>query len=87
MLAHAVQLAKAGRAVYIIAANAREEERLQRLVPEGLGITVETDSCDLDWTTMALPGAHPNCIVLADHYAIESRFAKMLDMLTRYDTP
>ena len=41
MLDHAVQLAKSGRAVYVIAANKREAERLQQLLPDDLGIKVE----------------------------------------------
>jgi hypothetical protein len=36
---------------------------------------------------MTLRGAHPNCIVLVDHFAIERRYAAVLEMMHRYDRP
>jgi len=36
---------------------------------------------------MRLIGAHPNCVVLVDHHAIEDRFARVLEMLHAYDEP
>ena len=90
MLADAVRLAKGGRAVYVIAANQRERERLQRLGGEEaqqLGIHFETPQSpgNFSWATMNLIGAHPNCAVFVDHYAIESEFSRVLEVLHRYD--
>lgn len=40
---------------------------------------------NFDWQTMTLVGAHPNCVVLVDHYAIEQTWSRMLEMLHRFD--
>lgn len=90
MLADAVRLAKGGRAVYVIAANKREAERLQQLVGEevrelGIHFEIPRSPGNFSWTAMALIGAHQNCVVLADHYAIELEFSRVLEMLHRYD--
>lgn len=54
---------------------------------KALGIKFETVNSleGFDWFTMRIQGMHPNCLVLADHYTIESRFAPVLEMLHRYD--
>lgn len=90
MLLEAIAKAREGRAVYVVAANESEARRMRNLLgPEGqlLGIKVETSSelTNLDWFSMRLKGAHPKCIVLADHFAIELHFAPILNMLHRYD--
>jgi len=99
MLKHAVNLARAGRAVYVIADNKRDAERLTNLlhemIPPGvhgpriLGIKVETPDTigDFNWDSMRTPTAHPNCVFLVDHHAIEDRYAKLLEMLHAYDKP
>lgn len=89
MLEHARELSKQRRAVYIVAANEQHADMLRReLGDEPHGIEVETEESigNLDWQTMTMRGAHPNCVLLVDHYAIESRFGRMLEMLTRYDS-
>jgi hypothetical protein len=90
MLAEAVKLAKKGRAVYIIVANASQGRRLEKQCGEAfqrLGIKFETPGSvgNFDWETMTLRGAHPNCVALVDHYAIEARFPRIVEMLHRYD--
>lgn len=88
MLEHARELSNQRRAVYIVAANEQHADMLRKqLGDEPHGIKVETESSlgNLDWETLTLRGAHPNCAVLVDHYAIESRFGRVLEMLTRYD--
>lgn len=47
--------------------------------PETLGAFV--------WDLMRAPGAHPNCVFLVDHHAIEDRFSRIVDMLHAYDAP
>jgi len=49
------------------------------------GSVLFTRDCCLDWRTMRFPSAHPRCITLIDHFAIESAFGPMLAMLHRYD--
>lgn len=88
MIAAAKEAAKAGRAVYIIAANENERCRLEQLIgDDSLGIKVETAGSlgNVQWESMTLRGAHPNCLLMADHYTIESRFRKMLEELDRYN--
>ncbi len=88
MLEHARELSKQRRAVYIVAANEQHADLLrQKLGDEPHGIKVETENSigTLDWQTLTLRNAHRNCVVLVDHYAIESRFAPLLEMVTRYD--
>ena len=88
MIKHARELSKQHRAVYIVAANEQHAERIRReLGDEHHGIKVETEDSlgNLDWKTLTLRGAHPNCSVLVDHYAIEIKFSRLLEMLTCYD--
>lgn len=88
MLKHARELAKQRRAVYVVAANENHAAMLRKqLGDEPNGIKVETEQSlgNLDWQTMTLRSAHPNCVLLVDHYAIESRFGRLLEMLARYD--
>jgi hypothetical protein len=92
MLAEAKELAKAGRAVYIIAASkadARDMEFMAGDEMRDLGIKIECPASliTFDWERMRLRVAHPNCVVLVDHYAIESRYASLLRMLHRWDSP
>lgn len=90
MLEDAVGQARNGRAVYVVAAtqaHARMLENMSGKVAHELGIKFETAQTlgNFDWRTMRLAGAHPNSVVIADHYAIEAEFAAMLEMLHRYD--
>ena len=84
MLEHAIQLAEAGKSVYIIASNQRDVNRIQSAL-DNPRIRVETPERTLDWQSMTLRGTHPNCVVLCDHYTIESRFDAMIKMLHAYD--
>jgi hypothetical protein len=90
MLAEAKELAKAGRAVYIIAATQAHVRELEAMAGDemrDLGIKIEVPSSlrNFDWDKMRLWGAHPNCVVLVDHYVIEARYAFLLWMLHRWD--
>lgn len=90
MLEHAKKLSGEGRAVYIVADNRREVRRLTIELGEGNhGIKVETPESlgNLDWQTLTLRGAHPNCVVLCDHHTIEDRFGAIVRMLHAYDAP
>lgn len=93
MLNEAIALSAQGRAVYIVAAHAAHAVALRRLLRREIGdrsdIKVETpdDLGNFCWETLSLRGAHPNCVVLVDHWTIESRFGRLLEMLHRYDPP
>ena len=89
LLEEAKHLAMAGRAVYVMAANEQHRRTLLAEFPDAarLGIKVETpDSLpNFDWRRLHSLGAHPNCVFLVDHFAIESQFPAMIDMLRRYE--
>lgn len=86
MLNRAIALAREGRAVYVLVDSEQEARRLWREIPDELGIKVEfADNPAFDWHLMQIRGAHPNCITLVDHYAIERRFKRLLEELHRYD--
>lgn len=95
MLQAALEQARQGRAVYVVAATEAHVtqlmEQLHELCPgwRQLGIKVES-YLDLGTQlhlcpTPMLRGAHPNCRVLVDHYAIEHYFGHIVDLFHRYD--
>lgn len=85
MLAEARRLRDAGRAVYVVF-HSRQGWQMYD-TPENVGLRFETlDSLrTLDLRTGRLVGAHPNCVVLIDHYAIEERYAWALREMDRFD--
>jgi hypothetical protein len=89
MVQRAIQLNHIGKAVYIIAANLAEQHRIEHILPEHLRGQIKVETSDtpgnFSWEHMALIGAHPNCVVLADHFAIECHFAAILKELHAYD--
>ena len=88
MLETAKKLSAEKRAVYVIADNMHDAQRLQiELGTDDRNIKIETPETvnNFDWETMTLRGAHPNCVVLVDHHAIEDRFGPMLKMLHAFD--
>lgn len=92
MLACAIELARNGRAVYVVCADQAQARviaayaRALGVDPAG-GIKFETPASlpTFDLETMRMRSAHPNCVVLVDHWAIERRYAAMLEELHRYD--
>lgn len=94
MLNEALKISAQGNAVYVVGDSAHHAIRLRHQFigmnpPQGHGIKFENANQlpELDWQTLQLRGAHPNCIVLVDHYAIERRYAHVLEMLCRFDQP
>jgi len=88
MVAKAVELAREGRAVYIMTVDQRYATDIRSMLPdEPLGIKVEgcASVSNFDFDELRLRGAHPNCTVLVDHAAIEARYGKVLNEWLRYD--
>lgn len=94
MLEEAIRLASEGRAVYLVFPTLQRCESVKRGKMRELtgrertpGIKFETPETltNIDWHTMTLARAHPNCVLLVDHHVIEQRFAAMLKMLHRFD--
>lgn len=88
MLEHARKLAWFGKTIYVIADNPDHKKQLEVLFGDpDPRVKFETSSSvgNLDWERMRLIGAHPNSVVLVDHYAIEERFSKVLLMLHAFD--
>lgn len=87
MLDDAKRLTDDGHAVYIIAANGPQAMEFRRELSDRPEIKVECRPPEgFNWQTMRVVGAHPNCVFLVDHYAIENKFDTMLKMLHRYDS-
>ena len=87
MLDEAKRMAADGKAVYVIAANELQANELRSLAGESVKVETAKSAGNFDWEQLRLVGAHPNCVTLIDHYAIESRFARVLEMLHRFDPP
>lgn len=90
MLLHAKELAESGKAVYVVAANSLHAKQLDEMakklgVPQSVKIERNGEAMPLDWRTLRTHGMHDNCEVLVDHFAIESEFDRLLEMLHRYD--
>lgn len=90
LLAEATKLAEQGSAVYVVTATTQHARQLEVAAGEDaakLGIKFESMGAlsNLDWETLTLRGAHQNCEVLVDHYAIECQFRSVLEMLHRFD--
>lgn len=94
MLNDAVIQARNGRAVYVVADTKLLARMLECTLDDMLGeeskkLGIKFESAqslsNFDWMEMRLYNAHPNCVVLVDHYAIECKFGFVLEMLHRYD--
>lgn len=91
MLEEAARLDAKGRAVYVVTADEAQRRRLAAEFEQEHGVTgvkFETEAslgAAWDWKRLRIRGAHPNCVVLVDHHAIEQHFGAMLDMLHRFD--
>ncbi len=92
MLEDAVRIEKTHKLVYVVANNAIEAEymahMLEKMEPTN-GIRIVTPSMlpDFNMETMRLCDSNLLVEVLVDHHAIESRWPKLIEMLTRYDAP
>jgi hypothetical protein len=96
MMRRAISLAIQGRAVYILAASKSHKKQLDemraKMEPRSTGIQFldasdERDTAEINWHTLSLNGAHPNCILLCDHFALEVYFTRVFEEWTRYDAP
>lgn len=91
MMQHAVQLDQNGRAVYVCIRDKGQIPALEKirrnLCPKATGIQYDTPvHLDIDWETLTLRGAHPNCVLLIDHAVIEHTFGRVLQMHRQYDS-
>lgn len=95
MIKYAAEQAQKGRAVYVLAANDEHARLITSMAfdlldtPERLPFKVETEQTlgNLDFHSMALRGAHPNCLVVPDHFAIEHKFEHLYRMMHQWDEP
>lgn len=92
MLKEAFELCQSGRAVYVLCVNAQHAKELKDIymkrfnrLDSSVKFESINDLSNFDYESMRLKGAHPNCVVLVDHYAIEYHFKNLLEMLHRYD--
>lgn len=90
MLEHAIWLASQGRAVYIASESKLLADQLEQhrrgKAAWSTSIKIEPYyDLDIDWETMTMRGAHKNCVLLIDHFVIERKFFRMLQMQEQYD--
>ena len=81
-------LARQGNKVIIVAANnAHRRLFFSRITSaeENIEICSPDEHGGFCWETMSFRGYPENTIYLVDHWAIESRFSKMLQMLKAFD--
>ena len=87
MMAHAEQLAREGKAVYVVFANLANAKLYE--TPERVALGIKFESVDslpnFDWRRWKLKGAHPNVEVLVDHFAIEHHWMTLFEMAHRWD--
>lgn len=92
MLEEAIQLAKEGRAVYVLFSSKNHCDQMERCPDiekyKELGIKFEHPASlgqGLDLENLRLIGAHPNCILLVDHHLLAMRYGRIFEMFHRYD--
>jgi len=88
MLEYAKKLSKEGRAVYIMTADKIQESAFVHYLknyPYPIKIESPGSLTNFDFQTMRLRGAHPNCIVLCDHYLLEKMYGHIIEAFHAYD--
>lgn len=87
MMAEAQRLVAAGHKVYIIVHSADYGRDLAHKFGTHPSVAYETfySLPNFNRRSGRLVGAHPNCRVLIDHYAIESEYSELLIELHRFD--
>lgn len=92
----AVQLARNGRAVYILVHERRYIKQVQERVDKlwqhltgdflhlhGIKVETSADLGNWDWEKMHLHRAHPNTAVVLDHFLVEHRIAVLQEEMKR----
>lgn len=90
MVEEAIRLAKEGKMVYLVfntVRDCREFSLKHRLTEHRLIKTFHMSHPDLNWETMQIDYGLKDAVTLVDHYVIECRYSKVLDMLHRFDPP
>ena len=87
MLEDAIKHSNEGKTVCVITANHRERERISELLKDHPEIKVDTPYSRMlfNWNTLTYEGMNSDDKFLIDHFAIEDKFSKILDMLHKYD--
>lgn len=93
LIEEALRLSAEGKAVYVVCDSPAHVNVMSNMLaamnpPRQHGIKFENANLfpELNWQTMSLTkNAHPKCVVLVDHWAIERRYGRILEMLTRFD--
>jgi hypothetical protein len=96
MMKLAIKLAREGRAVYVMfrtkdIGDAVQKTMLPQLMADGPPVRIKFETpgsleTSFSLERMELRTAHPNCVVLVDHYVIESRFGRLLETWTQFDS-
>lgn len=88
MVQEALRLEEEGKAVYVVVAS-HQKQAIKDMLPEGSSVKIETNDTlsNFDWDTMRLRGVWVACETLVDHFLIERRYHKILEMYHRFDNP
>lgn len=89
MLIDAIHYTTLGKKVFIVVASYAQAINLKSNINcniiNDLDINfILHNSPTLDWNTLTIKGIK-DCVVLVDHYVIESKFSKILDMFYTYN--
>lgn len=96
MLQAAIEAARAGRAVYVVAADHNHVrymlDMLQDLIQvddrrllNSIKIETPVQLGNFDYMTLGLRGAHPNCKVFVDHFTLERLFPAIIQAFHEFD--
>jgi len=94
MLEEAKRLSAEGKRVCVMAANYSQADYFRKMlfcgdikaIPKNYGINVESVCHDSwSWELMRFRGFLHDTVYLVDHWAIEQRYAKILEELHRFD--
>lgn len=88
MMEEAKRLASEGKSVAIIVGSDVSKTQMESdLSGTGVRVVLHRDP-NIDWERLAIKGWNStNAITLIDHYAIEQKYSRLLEMLHRYDQP
>ena len=85
MLAEAKRQADSGKEVWVITATAREAVRMRATLNDPRIHFESSHQSMFDWDTLRLAGIGGEAVVLVDHWAIENKYRRLLEMLHRFD--
>ena len=90
LIEEALRCESAGNAVIIVTESSAGADFIKKRIKDirkdsKIEVCTPYDKSGFDWRTMSFFGTHPETVVLIDHYTIEVKFHKILEILHRFD--